>query len=279
MHRLTPPKFGAKVVFTACIKQVVDKKLKRTLPAICGEIGKCDRRYRAAGRKAALFTLLPHDMVGKVSCDDMIKVYTGRMAKKGASGRLYYEKLMASAPQGRCPLCGQPMVSTLDHYLPKTEFPSLVVTPFNLIPSCGDCNKLKLNALAKTADEQTLHPYFDNVELAVWLKARILQTKPVAAQFYVDSGALPPNMAKRVEHHFNTFHLAIRYASQAANELVGIQGGIVNLLHYSGSTAVNNELLSRADSWAKHKVNCWQTALYAALAANDWYCKGGCKAK
>src|SRR4051812_2298799 len=139
MHQLPPPKFGAKVVFAACIKQVADKGLKKNLSAICDEIHKCDTRYRAAGRKAKLYTLAVHDKVGKVPSEEMIKVYTGRMAKKGASGRHYYDTLRASAPNGRCPLCGQPKVSTLDHHLPKAEFPSLVVTPHNLIPCCADC--------------------------------------------------------------------------------------------------------------------------------------------
>lgn len=279
MHQLSPPKFGAKAVFTACISQVVDKKLKANLKAICDEIGKCDTKYRRAGRAATLYKILPHGKVGGVDPEDLIKVYTGRMAKKRASGRGYYDKLMASAPQGRCPLCGLPKVSTLDHHLPKAEFPSLVVTPHNLIPSCGDCNKVKLVAIATTADDQTLHPYFDNAESVLWLKARIVQTSPAAATFRVDTTLLPANMAKRVEAHFYAFHLAERFASQAATDLVGIQDGIVKLLKASGSDAVRDDLLSRAKSWAKHKKNCWQAALYAALAADDWYCQGGCKGK
>lgn len=279
MHQLAPPKFGAKAVFTACIKQVADKKLKNNLTAICDDIGKCDVKYRRAGRSATLFKIAVHDTVGAVSCDDLVKVYTGRMAKKGASGRGYYDTLIASAPQGRCPLCGQPRVSTLDHHLPKSEFPSLVVTPHNLIPSCGECNKVKLNALAKTADEQTLHPYFDNTETVLWLKAKVVPTSPAAAKFYVDASALPLNMAKRVEAHFVAFQLASRFASQAANEIMGIQDKVVKLLNSGGEGEVKKELHASANSWAALKRNCWQAALYSALATDDWYCKGGCKAK
>lgn len=279
MHRLPPPKFGAKVVFATCISHITDTKLKRNLTAICDEIGRCDTRYRAAGRKAELFKLVAHDKVGKVSCEDMKKIYTSCMAKKRAAGRFYYDKLRGSAPDGRCPLCGQPRVSTLDHHLPKAEFPSLVVTPFNLIPACRDCNTVKLAGLATNADKQTFHPYFDNVESVTWLKAKILQTKPAVAQFYVDGGKLPKDMAKRAESHFIAFQLEARYASQAATELVGIRHRMMDLLKKGGSIAVKTELQFTAASWAKDKKNCWQAALYTALAGDDWYCQGGCKAK
>ena len=65
MYRLDPPKFGAKVVFAACIGNITDKKLKKNLMAICDEIGKCDTRYRAAGRKAELFKLVCARQGGK----------------------------------------------------------------------------------------------------------------------------------------------------------------------------------------------------------------------
>ena len=279
MHRLAPPKFGAKAVFTVCIKQVADKNLKNILTDICDDIDKCDTKYRRFGRSATLFKIAVHDKVGAVSCDDLVKVYTGWMAKKGASGRGYYDTLIASATEGRCPLCGQLRVSTLDHHLPKSEFPSLVVTPHNLVPSCGECNKVKLNALAKSADEQTLHPYFDNTETVLWLKAKILPTSPAAAKFYVDTGELPSNMAKRVEAHFVTFQLATRFALQAANEIMGIQDKIINLLKSGGGSEVKKDLCASANSWSAYKINCWQAALYSALATDDWYCEGGCKAK
>jgi hypothetical protein len=246
--------------------------------AICDEIGKCAIRYCAAGRKAELYKLVPQGSVGNVSCNDMIGVYTNSMAKKGGAGRFYYDKLRNAAPGGRCPLCGLPNVSTLDHHLPKASYPSLVVMPYNLVPACRDCNFAKRAGLAKTADEQTFHPYFDNVESTTWLKARILQASPAVPQFYVDSSRLPLSVAKRAESHFKAFRLGSRYSSQAVTELVGIRYEMTRLLKNSGANEVKAELQSRASSWAKDKRNCWQTALYAALAASDWYCRGGCSA-
>ena len=105
----------------------------------------------------------------------MIKVYTNRMAKEGAPGRPVYNALKLAAR--RCPLCGHRDVSTLDHYLPKTAFPLLCVTPSNLVPACSDCNKVKSDALPATAADQTLHPYFDDADQDAWLKAEVVQAR------------------------------------------------------------------------------------------------------
>jgi len=111
------------------------------------------------------------------------------------------------------------------------------------------------------------------------LKSRVVKTSPAAAQFFVDSGSLPASMAKRVKTHFVTFQQASRFASQAANEIVGIQDKVVKLLNSGGKSVVRNELRASAESWAALKMNCWQAALYSALASDNWYCKGGCRGK
>jgi len=62
-----------------------------------------------------------------------------------------------------CPSCGEDGTPyTLDHYLPKTDFPHFSVIPANLSPMCDICQGHKL---AETLDEHDrrifIHPYFD----------------------------------------------------------------------------------------------------------------------
>jgi 5-methylcytosine-specific restriction endonuclease McrA len=120
-----------------------------------------------------------------VTVSEMEKVYTQRMAKSGAPGRDIYDEIFASSPGGRCPLCMQRYVATLDHHLPKAHFPSLAVTPLNLIPACSDCNKAKLDLIATTAEEVPLHPYYDNLGDAIWLNAVVIERRPTALRFFL----------------------------------------------------------------------------------------------
>lgn len=104
--------------------------------------------------------------------EQLKNVYENKFAKKGQPGRKVYDKLMSKPAQGICPLCGQRVVSTLDHYLPKAHFPVLSVVPINLIPSCSECNKSKTDHVPENAEQQTLHPYYDDVEEEQWLYSK-----------------------------------------------------------------------------------------------------------
>lgn len=51
-------------------------------------------------------------------------------------------------------------LATLEHYYPKSKYPHLSLSFYNLIPSCNTCNsKFKGN---KTHEGKILHPYFED---------------------------------------------------------------------------------------------------------------------
>ena len=170
-------------------------------------------------------------------------------------------------------------MSTLDHHLPKARYPALAVTPINLVPACADCNRAKTDSIAKTREEQSLHPYFDDVEDESWLEAEVVEGAPAALRFYVR----PPDTwdelkIGRVRYHFRLFNLAALYASHAAEELVGIRYRLTTLLDCGGGAgAVREHLQEEAESRGAIKANSWQAAVYKALANCDWYCDGGFK--
>jgi len=139
--------------------------------------------YDQKAEVSELYQLEKNITVCGISQEEMEKLYTNRMVKKEAPGRHIYEGIKESAPHNICPLCSLRTVSTLDHYLPKANFPLLVVMPNNLIPSCGDCNKIKLDTFPSDAECQTLHPYYDDVSDAQWLFAEVIQTSPVSIRF------------------------------------------------------------------------------------------------
>ena len=167
-------------------------------------------------------------------------------------------------------------VATLDHHLPKAQYPALAVTPLNLVPSCTDCNKAKLAAIPHSPEEVALHPYYDDIDDEAWLAARVVRTKPAAVRFHVkvpaEWGAL---LAARVNNHFRTLGLAALYASQAAEELVNVRHQLVELHDNEGLWGVRAELQRRAVSCAIGRRNGWRAALYLAWAGSEWFCDGG----
>lgn len=62
-----------------------------------------------------------------------------------------------------CPMCGGTSVATLDHVLPKEDYPEFAVLSFNMVPSCDGCQRRRSN---KGAKYELIHPYFDHAILA-----------------------------------------------------------------------------------------------------------------
>ncbi|MGC4749021.1 HNH endonuclease [Micromonospora sp. DT201] len=241
------------------------------------DVVRASTTYAAAAAEASIHSLVDSAFsLSAVSAKEMVGVYEGRMAKKGSAGRFIYDELMLAAKHGRCPLCGQRSVSTLDHHLPKSSFPALAVDPLNLVPACSDCNKAKSSSIPVSRHEETLHPYFDDIEKDLWLRARVVEVGPAALIFFVDHPVgWTEIMFARASLHFKTFGLSGLYSSQAAQELNNIRFGLSQIFDRGGEAVVKQHLREQAVSRSAAHTNSWQAATYRALAENEWFCRGG----
>ena len=185
MWRIPKPTVSAIDTYTTCISRVADKAFKQRLDSIIQIIQVDAHAYDQAADQANLHLFPQAKSVGNnaVSRDEMESVYTDRMAKIGAPGRAIYDQLLISGEDSTCPFCGHRDVSTLDHVLAKSRFPSLAVTPWNLVPCCADCNKTKGNRPPNSKESQFLHPYYDDVQQDLWLACEIIEDSPPGARF------------------------------------------------------------------------------------------------
>jgi hypothetical protein len=281
MQKLVKPNDDPESVFLMCISRVRDDNLKTRLTSMSSAIKDYANQFEIAASNTTLHALRPYNNVGGiVTNEEIIAVYTDRMVKRDSPGRDIYDKLLLLPKYGRCPLCGHGVVCTLDHHLPKTKYPTLAVVPTNLVPACRDCNTAKTSAIPITGEEETIHPYFDNIETDLWLYATVIETEdssPVL-RFFVQPPPSWDNLKiKRVKHHFKVFKLSTLYTSQAGTELTNIRDRLIQLFSAEGIQGVKSHLREEADSRAKGYLNSWQTAMYKALAASDWYCSEGFK--
>lgn len=278
MRKIPRPTDRPEDVFRNCISLVRDPSLKKKLAAL-------ERDVIAAGadflRRAGNNTLyqIPSKISfrGGVSAIQLKKIYTDRMAKKNTPGRPFYDKVLASARQGICPLCGQRVASTIDHYLAKASYPIFSVLPLNLVPACKDCNIVKNEYPDPTrAEEETLHPYFDDIENDPWLCADVVQGQSPSLRFIVQPvQGWSSIMEERVKYHFSVFALGKLYATHSAVELASIRYSLDALHAAGGSDSVRAHLEGEYQSRLHAHVNSWQTAMYKALAESDWFCSTG----
>ena len=236
--------------------------------------------YREHGESAELHAIKGTKTVGDlVSREEMERVYNGTFVKSSRT-RSTYAKLKKACVNDICPLCGQGTVHQLDHYLPITSFPVYGVTAINLVPACSDCNKYKLIHVPANAGEQTIHPYFDEVDDEQWLFGEVVESTPAAVRFAVN----PPDhwdavQVERLKTHFRIYRLGTLYTTHAAVEISNMRHALKKMAATPGfADRIRQHLRERAESCAEVYKNSWQRATFDALADSDWFCSGGFEA-
>lgn len=278
MRKLDPPPLKAKGVFFACADSIRSEELKTRLFGVISEIDSAETQYASLAPVANLHLFPVVDCVGEwVTGTEMETLYTGTLARQQSTARLYYDTIRVSAPNNICPYCGQRTVDSLDHYLPKSIYPTLAVTPINLVPACGACNKIKLDFKPSTEQDLILHPYYDDVQKDVWLKACVMDSGgiPVLRYFAEPPSTWSTTWASRVTAHLNALELPTLYAMHAAEELLNNRKSLQDLCRLGGALAVKEHCLEVRDSRRAVYLNSWQAACYDAMASSDWFCDRG----
>jgi hypothetical protein len=212
-------------------------------------------------------------VVADVKKSELLKLYGYHMVDR-QPGRGLYDVILVAANE-QCPFCGgigRP--KSLDHFLPKANYPQYAVLPQNLVPCCRDCNTEKSNALATVEDEQSIHPYFDDDKFfsEQWVFAKVELTQPCSLVYF----SAPPNEWRdtdknRALNHFRDFNIGARYSVQAADELsalIDLRRGYLSSI----SPEEFSVYLSSVSNSTSYFSNHWKRVMYQTLAQNrDFY--------
>ena len=277
MKHLPPPPFSAKSTLELCATCRDESALQVRVKSISAYVETAEAAYSQHGTAATLFTIAPTNGVnGCVTTDEMKQLYNGTLARSNSAARYVYDAIKLSSKL--CPLCGLRQVSQLDHYLAKSLHPTYAVAPINLVPTCSDCNKAKRDKQPRTSGEQTLHPYFDDIDDVVWLHASVDETEPPTVTFQMRPGKRWSNVKRqRASHHFDTFGLGELYATYAAEELVLMEQRLRTLADTGGQRSVRTYLVQERVSRRAAAKNSWQAAMFGALSQSRWFYQGGHK--
>jgi hypothetical protein len=284
MRSMARPAIVASETFLLCVNGILNASLRERILELAPSFDLGNANYATAGNAGELYTIPASNhrngeiVIGRVTKDELKDMYSYYLVDKSKPGRSVYDLMLASAPNGICPLCGVGHAVTLDHFLPKAKFPIFSVLPLNLIPACRDCNTGKMTAYATTFGEQSLHPYFDHGKYVSdqWLFARVVQTSPASVTFFV---APPANWSvgeeERVLAHFTSLKLGERFSVLAAGELASINAVLKQYIGSRGPDAIREYLNACAAAELGLHKNSWKAAMLLALASDDWFCQTG----
>ncbi|AZC17939.1 HNH endonuclease [Pseudomonas sp. CMR5c] len=281
MRRLNLPECTSMQSYNLCLASVLDLNLKERLNRVSGFIEEVSEMYINQARVGNVYSIPPlihprgEDPIinADIRKSELLKLYGYHMVDRHP-GRGLYDVILVAAKE-QCPFCGgigRP--KSLDHYLPKANYPQYAVLPQNLVPCCRDCNTEKSNALAVAEDDQAIHPYFDDDKffLEQWVFARVNLTRPCSLVYF----SAPPIEWSDVErnralNHFRDFNIGARYSVQAADELsalVDLRRGYLSNI----SPEEFSRYLASVSSSASYFSNHWKKIMYQALAQDrDFY--------
>lgn len=274
MKHLEKPEINTKDVVLDCAESYrADTRngLKAKLISAADVIHQESLRYSNAVQNGDFSCFSTHNTVnGNISSLDMGYTYDNKFVTVPHIRNKYYDKLMATATTGKCPICGIGQVSNLDHYLAKSLYPLYALTPANLTPICRDCNYVKRDAIIKP-NCAPLHPFYDDVDSVEWLCADVSISNNALVAFYYVNPKLSvsnPLLYERLVEHLKLFHLSKAYAVQAATELSENEQLWKSQYTKWGQHIFCEHLKECLFSREKVQYNTWHTALLRALIEN-----------
>lgn len=271
MIKVEKPSYSQETILNECISNIRDGERLQNINGSKSEIKNKSLIYDELASGGKLASIPTHEVVpGGATKADMVWLYDNKFVKSG--GRKYYDKIMLLPKHGICPLCGKRVVSTLDHHLPKTEYPTYAITPTNLIAACADCNKAKSNNIIESRDKETIHPYYDDFNDRVWIRARIIEGIPIGFNFFVDK---PENWTEekfeRAKNHFKVFRLNHLYSAHASDAFVPYRSMLKRRYSRGGVEGIKEDLRDQIEVFREARLNSWEAAMYEAILNSEWF--------
>lgn len=276
MRKIDKPEIRVREVVIDCITNMTDLILKDLVEKALDILEEAENDYDRHKAINTLYEITRNTQISpEVNRKVLKSIYSDRMVNKSNAARKYYDQLLISAPSGRCPQCGVRIATTLDHNLPKSKYALLATSPLNLIPSCSDCNKGKLVSYPTSAEQETIHPYYDNIENEQWLVCQVLSVNPLLLQFHSrPDGHLNVTLRNRIINHFNSFDLNKLYTTHAVEEFENNKGYFTNLFEVGGRDNLESHIEESYQSRKAVNINSWQTAFYLGLLNSVDFCNG-----
>lgn len=276
MRKIIRPTVNVDRVLDDCIENMLDSSLKTEIIESKNYFINAEIEFETKILNNELYTIAKNVTISdSLNSEKLIGIYENRLLNKKNNGRIHYDTIFMSAPNGKCPYCSQRIVKTLDHYLPKSIYPLYSITPINLVPSCSDCNKDKRISSPSNSEEESLHPYYDDIENENWLKVKLHNVKPLTLEYFVlPQIAWSELLNKRVEFHFKAYDLNTLFCIHALEEFENIKSQLENLFVIKGKEELKDHLFDCYKSRENANKNSWQTAFYEGLFTNESFLNG-----
>ncbi|MFA8436933.1 MAG: HNH endonuclease [Marinifilaceae bacterium] len=271
MKNLKPYSGNSIDLYSAAVARKRDGVVKDRLKEIENEISLCFDSYQENFQHNTLLELHPKGFVAPCK-DDLLSLYdydsfTIREFRKNL------KKQQSRGVKSICQNCTIDSVGTLDHIVPKEEFPEFAVNPQNLFPCCSKCNSHKSDNWKDTDKGLFLNLYLDQLPKEQYLFVQIEgdDLDDIDFQYYLENrNGIDRSLFELIESHYTRLHLLERMNSKAVDEfdklLVDIQSHIEGLSMEEVIQTVTTEANKLKQIYG---YNHWLPVLKLAIIDNE----------
>lgn len=169
-----------------------------------------------------------------------------------------------------CPYCGNPFSpDTLDHFLPKDEWPEFSIFPNNLVPQCRGCAPIKGSRFIcpVAGTHLFLHPIYSSLISKTKFNITVTHTPATtkfAVSFHVPTSTSPDEL-KAITSHIKALKITDRAPTYCKSYLRHWQR--LAALNYFDVRSAFNARLNEHPSENRH-LN-WKMAFFVGMLACD----------
>lgn len=235
----------------------------------CAEIEKeAFERYEEYNAKNGNPELIDTSAIFTEYKDVLHKMYSSE-SKEIAALKSEVKKITGSY----CPLCGLPNEpSTVEHYLPKEEYPEFSIYSKNLVPACFKCNTNKGRAILDESNKRTsLHVYFEDLCAKHIIELSVAIPYESGAGQIASHSELEPDEVQVVDSHLRLFKINERYRSFFPDHYYEFWTGVNALSEFD-----REKVKFRCQSILEKKIerfghNYWEVLLYRTALNTDLF--------
>lgn len=162
--------------------------------------------------------------------DDFLKLYNYK-SKLLVDYRLSITSINSNIYQSTCQYCTINSVNSLDHFLPKDDNSAFVVHPYNLIPSCTECNSFKLSQWYDTVNQHHifLNLYKDILPAEKYLFVNILVNSldDININFELKNiSGIDTHIFNIILSHYTRLNLFFRFKQNCSDTIIELTNSV-----------------------------------------------------
>ncbi|WP_368877959.1 HNH endonuclease [Proteus mirabilis] len=201
---------------------------------------------------------------------DLLKLYN-YSSKPFANFKNQLLKLPNGRDMDTCQYCTLNSVNTLDHIIPKENYPEYAVHPKNLFPACSQCNSKKSNKwLDNNNNFEFINLYSHDLPNLQYLFANInLIGNTFNVNFELrNENNINEDIFMLIERHYINLDLLNRFKSKSNEKIAQFENIIISNIESFDillSSSLNSALVAVNKSRLIFGANHWEQILYLGL--------------